>query len=105
MRRLGRPLTVPAVLAVMAMVALLVGLPGTAMATPPPTPPPNPSDSQLNAGHTAVTQRAAQVATLTGQLSALDDKAAAIQLDLSARQEQANRALVDQQNARSAADE
>lgn len=105
MRRLGRPLTVPAVLAVMAMVALLVGVPGTAMATPPPTPPPNPSDSQLTAGHTAVTQRAAQVATLTGQLAALDDKAAAIQLDLSARQEQANRALVDQQNARSAADE
>jgi cell wall-associated NlpC family hydrolase len=75
------------------------------MAAPPPTPPPNPSDSQLNAGHTAVTQRAAQVATLTGQLSALDDKAAAIQLELSARQEQANRALVDQQNAKAAADE
>ncbi len=74
-------------------------------APPPPTPPPNPSDSQLNAGHAAVTQHAAQVAALTGQLSALDDKAAQIQLELSARQEQGNRALVDQQNAQSAADQ
>jgi cell wall-associated NlpC family hydrolase len=105
-RRLGRPQAVPAVLAVMALVALLVGVPGTALAAPPPpAPPPNPSDSQLNAGHAAVTQRAAQVASLTGQLSALDDKAAAIQLELSGRQEQANRALVDQQNAKSAAEE
>lgn len=103
MRRLGRSWAAPSVLVVTALVALLLGGPGTAMAAPPPTPPPNPSDNQLNAGHAAVAQKAAQVATLTGQLSALDDKAAAIQLELSARQEQANRALVDQQNAESAA--
>ena len=35
----------------------------------------------------------------------MDDKAAAIALELTARQEQANRALVDQQNAEAAADE
>src|SRR5664279_4860479 len=97
-RRVGRPLVAPAVLVVTALVALLLGVPGVAMAAPPPpAPPPNPSDSQLNAGHAAVTQHAAQVAALTGQLSALDDKAAQIQLELSARQEQGNRALVDQQ--------
>ncbi|HEY0816400.1 MAG TPA: NlpC/P60 family protein [Pseudonocardia sp.] len=91
-------------MAVLILVALLVGVPGTALAAPPPpAPPPNPSDSQLNAGHAAVSQRAAQVATLTSRLSALDDQEAAIQLELSARQEQANRALVDQQNAQSAA--
>ena len=103
MRRLGRSWAAPAVVVVMALVALVLGGPGTAMAAPPPTPPPNPTDNQLNAGHAAVTQKAAQVANLTGRLSALDDKAAAIQLELSARQEQANRALVDQQNAQSAA--
>jgi peptidoglycan DL-endopeptidase RipA len=92
-----------AVLALVAVTALLVGVPGTALAAPPPTPPPNPSDNQLSAGRAAVTQRTAQVAGLTAQLSALDDKAAAIALELTARQEQANRALVDQQNAEAAA--
>ncbi len=104
MRRLGRPVAVLAVLVHVVAVALLVGLPGTALAAPPPTPPPNPSDSQLAAGRVAVTQRTAQVAALTGRLSDLDDKAAAIALEVTARQEQANRALVDQQNAKSAAE-
>ena len=56
------------------------------------------------ASRAAVNARTAQVAGLTTQLSALDDRAAAIALELSARQEQANRALVDLQDARTAAD-
>lgn len=102
MRRLARMVAVGVVSVVL---ALFVGTPGRALAAPPPTPvpPPNPSDTQLSAGQAAVTQRTTQVAGLTTQLSALDDKAAAIALELSARQEQANRALVDQQTAQSAA--
>ena len=101
MRRLGR-----AVALVALMAALLAGLVGPAQAAPPPpAPPPNPTDNQLDASRAAVTQHTTQVAGLTAQLSALDDRAAAIALELSARQEQANRALVDQQNAQAAADE
>ncbi len=101
MRRLGRAVALVALTA-----ALLAGLVGPAQAAPPPpAPPPNPTDNQLDASRAAVTQRTTQVAGLTAQLSALDDRAAAIALELSARQEQANRALVDQQNAQAAADE
>jgi cell wall-associated NlpC family hydrolase len=86
--------------------ALFGGLVSPAQAAPPPPPaPPNPTDGQLDASRSAVTQRRTQVTGLTAQLSALDDRAAAIALELSARQEQANRALVDQQNAQAAADE
>src|SRR5690242_19784382 len=98
-RRLGRATALLAV-----AVTLLVGLAGPAQAAPPPPPPPNPTDSQLGASRAAVNARTAQVAGLTTQLSALDDRAAAIALELSARQEQANRALVDLQDARTAAD-
>jgi len=99
-RRLGRATALLAV-----AVALLVGLAGPAQAAPPPPPPPpNPTDNQLGASRAAVNARTAQVAGLTTQLSALDDRAAAIALELSARQEQANRALVDLQDARTAAD-
>ncbi|MBV9921621.1 MAG: C40 family peptidase [Pseudonocardia sp.] len=100
MRRLGR-----AVALVTLAVALLAGSVGPALAAPPPPPPPNPSDGQLDASRAAVTQRTTQVAGLSARLSALDDQAAAIALELSARQEQANRALVDQQSAQAAADE
>jgi peptidoglycan DL-endopeptidase RipA len=99
-RRLGR-----AVALVTLAVALLAGSVGPALAAPPPPPPPNPTDGQLDASRAAVTQRTTQVAGLSARLSALDDQAAAIALELSARQEQANRALVDQQNAQAAADE
>jgi cell wall-associated NlpC family hydrolase len=98
-RRLGRATALLAV-----AVTLLVGLAGPAQAAPPPPPPPNPTDSQLGASRAAVNARTAQVAGLTTQLSALDDRAAVIALELSARQEQANRALVDLQDARTAAD-
>ena len=99
-RRLGRAMALVALTG-----ALLAGLVGPAQAAPPPPPPPNPTDGQLDASRSAVTQRTTQVAGLTSRLSALDDQAAAIALELSARQEQANRALVDQQNAKAAADE
>ena len=100
MRRLGRATALLAVAA-----ALLVGLAVPAQAAPPPPPPPNPTDGQLGASRATVNARTAQVAGLTTQLSALDDRAAAIALELSARQEQANRALVDLQDARTAADQ
>ncbi len=100
MRRLGRAMALVALTG-----ALLAGPVGAAQAAPPPPPPPNPTDGQLDASRSAVTQRTTQVAGLTSRLSALDDQAAAIALELSARQEQANRALVDQQNAKAAADE
>lgn len=83
---------------------VVLGSSGVARAQPPPTPPPNPSDAQLAAGHDAISQRAVRVATLTGRLSSLDDQAGAIRLELSGRQEQANRALVDQQTAQATAD-
>ncbi len=100
MRRLGRAMALLALTG-----ALLAGVVAPAQAAPPPPPPPNPTDGQLDASRAAVTARTTQVAGLTAQLSALDDRAAAIALELSARQEQANRALVDQQNAQAAADE
>ena len=100
MRRLGRAI---ALLVVAGMVLVGLAVPAQA-APPPPPPPPNPTDSQLGASRAAVTAHTTQVAGLTTQLAALDDRAAAIALELSARQEQANRALVDLQNARAAAD-
>src|SRR5690349_21069422 len=100
-RRLGRATALLAV-----AVVVLVGLAAPAQAAPPPPPPPpNPTDSQLGASRATVNARTAQVAGLTTQLATLDDRAAQIALELSARQEQANRALVDLQNARAAADE
>ena len=86
------------------LVAVLVGVSGPAYAqSPAPPPPSNPSDQDLQRSRDAVTQRAATVGKLSAQLADLDARADALRLQLAGQQEVANQALVDLQDARSAA--
>src|SRR5690349_10678022 len=66
-RRSGRT----AVLGVVVATTLLAGVAQAGAAPPPPK---NPNDAALAQSRQAVTARAAQVSTLTGQLAALDAK-------------------------------
>ena len=90
--RLGR-----VVITVVAAVAVVAGLPGSAAADPPP--PPNPGDSQLSAAATQANDKAAEVdalaARLAGAQSALDQLHNQLELTL----EQANKAAEDLRTA------
>jgi cell wall-associated NlpC family hydrolase len=91
--------------------ALLIGTllagatPAMAAPAPPPTPspPPNPSDQQLDQSKGDVANAAGQVGKLTSQLAAVQAEADQLGFKLEARQENANKALVDLQNAKDAA--
>jgi cell wall-associated NlpC family hydrolase len=91
------------------VVALIIGTllagagPAMAAPSPPPTPPPNPSDQQLDQSKNNVSSAAAQVGKLTSQLAAVQAEADQLGFKLEARQENANKALVDLQNAKDAA--
>ncbi|GAA5173701.1 NlpC/P60 family protein [Pseudonocardia eucalypti] len=89
------------VLVATALAASMVGGSGVALAdpAPPPTPPPNPSDQQLEQSRQDVTTAAGQVGKLTSQLAEVQAKADQLGLKLQARQESANKALVDLQAA------
>jgi peptidoglycan DL-endopeptidase RipA len=78
---------------------------GVALADPPPppTPPPNPSDQQLDQSKKDVTATAGQVGRLTNQLADVQVAADRLGAKLEARQEGANKALVDLQTAQDAA--
>lgn len=91
------------------VVALIIGTllagagPAMAAPSPPPPPPPNPSDQQLDQSKNDVSSAAAQVGKLTSQLAAVQAEADQLGFKLEARQENANKALVDLQNAKDAA--
>jgi peptidoglycan DL-endopeptidase RipA len=92
-----------------AVAALLVGtlVAGSGVALgappPPPTPPPNPSDQQLEQSKRDMAGKAGEVGRITGQLNAAEDESERLGEQLQGRQEDANQALVDQQNAQDAA--
>ncbi len=88
------------------LVAVLAGASGPSSAfaqSPAPPPPSNPSDQDLQRSRDAVAQRAATVARLSAQLTDLDNRVDELRLQLAGQQEVANQALVDLQDARSAA--
>lgn len=84
------------------MIALLGAVSGTAAAVPPP--PPNPSDSDIAAAGSRVEQQLGAVGQLINQVAAANQQLAQLDADVAIKREDVNRALVDLQNARDAAD-
>ncbi len=80
---------------------VLTLLPGTAIAVPPP--PPNPSDSDLGNSRTEAKAKAGKVGELTNRVAEADAKLLALQADVEAKMEEANKALVDLEAAQDAA--
>ncbi|MDJ0394927.1 NlpC/P60 family protein [Rhodococcus sp. G-MC3] len=75
---------------------------GTAAAVPPP--PPNPSDSDIAAAGTRVDEHLGAVGALINQVAAANEQLAQLDADVAVKREDVNKALVDLQNARDAAD-
>jgi peptidoglycan DL-endopeptidase RipA len=93
-----------AVVAALLVGAMIAGSgPALADPAPPPTPPPNPSDQQLDQSKNDINSAAGQVGKLTSQLAAVQAEADQLGFKLEARQENANKALVDLQVAQDAA--
>jgi cell wall-associated NlpC family hydrolase len=80
--------------------------PAAATPTPPSSSasPPNPTDAQLGQSKQDIAAKAVEVGRLSSQLSQVQDEADRLGMKLSARQEDANQALADQQDAQAAAD-
>ncbi|WP_421958327.1 NlpC/P60 family protein [Prescottella subtropica] len=95
--RLGRAVVVGGVVG-----ALVLGLPGAALAVPPP--PPNPSDAQIESGNAQVGEGVAQVGDLINQVASANQQLARLDDEVAIRREGVNRALVDLQTARDEAD-
>jgi cell wall-associated NlpC family hydrolase len=70
---------------------------------PSPAPPPNPTDQQLGKSKQDIAGKADEVGRLSSQLTQVQDQADQLGMKLSARQEDANQALADQQDAQVAA--
>ncbi len=81
--------------------ALVLTVSGTSAAVPPP--PPNPSNSQISAAQAQANAKAGQVGRLTNQLAAAQSKLQDLQDAVELKEEDANKALVDLQNAQDAA--
>lgn len=75
---------------------------GTAAAVPPP--PPNPSDSDLAAAGSRVESQLGAVGDLINQVAAANQQLAQLDNEVAIKREGVNKALVDLQNARDAAD-
>lgn len=88
------------VLGALTLVAVF-GLAGTAAAVPPP--PPNPSDSEIDSSQARANAKAGEVGQLTNQLAEAETRLADLQDQVELKEEQANKALVDQQTAEDAA--
>ncbi|NDV07152.1 C40 family peptidase [Rhodococcus sp. IEGM 248] len=82
--------------------ALIGSTPGLAAAVPPP--PPNPSDNDIAQAQTQVSAGLGQVSELINQVASADQQLAQLDNEVAIKREDVNRALVDLQNARSAAD-
>ncbi|MEV0677608.1 NlpC/P60 family protein [Actinosynnema sp. NPDC050436] len=88
---------------VVALVAALVLLPGSASAVPPP--PPNPSDAEIGVGRREADAKAARVGELTGQLTSAEAELQRLTDDVASKMELANKARVDLETAQEAAAE
>ncbi|MBF6167603.1 C40 family peptidase [Streptomyces gardneri] len=75
---------------------------GPVAAVPPP--PPNPSDGQIAQAGAQVDARVAEVGTLINQVAGVDHQLRQLDDAVAQRREDVNKALVDLQNARDAAD-
>ncbi len=75
---------------------------GTAAAVPPP--PPNPSDSEIAAAGSRVDEQLGAVGQLINEVAAANQQLAQLDAEVAIRREEVNKALVDLQNARDAAD-
>lgn len=94
-----RPLWVaPGLLAL----AVLLVSGGVAAAVPPP--PPNPSDGQIADAGAQVDSRVSEVGGLINQVAAADQQLQQLDAAVAGKREEVNKALVDLQNARDAAD-
>lgn len=78
------------------------GASGTAVAVPPP--PPNPTDSDIAAAGSVVEQQLGAVGSLINQVASANQQLAQLDADVAIKREDVNKALVDLQNARDAAD-
>ncbi|MCJ0892796.1 NlpC/P60 family protein [Rhodococcus sp. ARC_M5] len=77
-------------------------MPGVAAAVPPP--PPNPSDTDIAAAGSAVDSRLGQVGQLIDAIASANQQLAQLDDEVAVKREGVNKALVDLQNARDAAD-
>ncbi|RZS43262.1 cell wall-associated NlpC family hydrolase [Herbihabitans rhizosphaerae] len=77
--------------------AVVVTAAGTGMAVPPP--PPNPSDAEIDRSREAANSQAGRVGALTNQLAQAESRLVALQSDVEAKMEEANKALVDLETA------
>jgi peptidoglycan DL-endopeptidase RipA len=91
-----------AVVALLVLIALLVGA-GTAGAQPGP--PPNPGDDELQRSREEVNRRAGEVGRLTAELADLDARTDDVAAELAVSRESAEAALVAADGARAAAAE
>ena len=82
--------------------ALVLAITGTSVAVPPP--PPNPSNSQITAAQAQANAKAGAVGALTNQLAAAQGKLQDLQDQVELKEEDADKAMVDLQNAQDAAD-
>ncbi|MFI6865985.1 NlpC/P60 family protein [Nocardia sp. NPDC050406] len=98
-KRRGRPVRVAVGLLVV-VTALLVGV--SAQAVPPP--PPNPSDSELGEAGAQVDAGVGEVSALINQVASAEQQLRQLDNAVAARREAVNKALVDLQLAREAAD-
>lgn len=81
---------------------VVVGLGSTAGAVPPP--PPNPSEAQLDAAEAAVSSGVDRIGSLIVQIAGADQQLVELDAQVAIKREDVNRALVDLQSARDAAD-
>ncbi|WP_415974823.1 NlpC/P60 family protein [Rhodococcus sp. 077-4] len=84
------------------VLALMATLPGVAAAVPPP--PPNPSDNDIAAAGSAVDARLGQVGQLIDAIASANQQLTQLDNEVASKREGVNKALVDLQNARDAAD-
>ncbi|MGU3433181.1 NlpC/P60 family protein [Actinomycetes bacterium M1A6_2h] len=82
--------------------AIVTATPNLASAVPPP--PPNPSDSDLAAAGAAVDSQSGRVGQLIDLVASANQQLAALDDQVAIKREEVNKALVDLQNARDAAD-
>ncbi len=101
-RRSGFSRSVRVMVGAGVVVALMGATSGTAAAAPPP--PPNPSDVDIAAAGTRVEQQIGAVGALIDQVATANQHLAQLDAQVAIRREDVNRALVDLQNARDAAD-
>ncbi len=99
--RTRRQLPGRALVAGLFTVLVLVGTPGIGQAVPPP--PPNPSDDDLKSSQARVNSTATRVGQLANQVAEAEAALIALQSQVELKHELANKALIEQQTADTAA--